>query len=76
LNPKLGLIRLFPVLNRHIGSYFGLDRYNLPLLGSPPTWRFAVKYMLETTTGPFVNFCKLWNISEQDPEGTENGVTI
>jgi thiosulfate dehydrogenase [quinone] large subunit len=34
-NPKLGLMALFLVLTRHIGGYYGLDRYVLPLLGTP-----------------------------------------
>lgn len=42
-NPKPGLMALFLVLTRHIGGFYGLDRYVLPLLGTPSTGHLAVK---------------------------------
>jgi thiosulfate dehydrogenase (quinone) large subunit len=48
-NPILGFLALFLILAWRIGGYYGLDRYVLPLLGTPWTGRLTSKPMPETT---------------------------
>ncbi len=49
-NPILGFLALFLILAWRIGGYYGLDRYVLPLLGTPWTGRLAGKQLSETPT--------------------------
>ncbi len=51
-NPILGFLALFLILAWRIGGYYGLDRYVLPLLGTPWTGRLTGKRMSETTSVP------------------------
>ncbi len=51
-NPILGFLALFLILAWRIGGYYGLDRYVLPLLGTPWTGRLTNKRMPETTVVP------------------------
>jgi thiosulfate dehydrogenase (quinone) large subunit len=49
-NPILGFLALFLILAWRIAGYYGLDRYVLPLLGTPWTGRLAGKQAPEKTT--------------------------
>ncbi len=49
-NPILGFLALFLILAWRIGGYYGLDRYALPLLGTPWTGRLTGKPLPEATT--------------------------
>lgn len=42
-NPMLGFLSLFLILAWRIAGYYGLDRYVLPLLGTPWTGSLAGK---------------------------------
>jgi thiosulfate dehydrogenase [quinone] large subunit len=42
-NPVLGVLALFLILAWRIGGYYGVDRYLLPLLGTPWTGSLASK---------------------------------
>lgn len=53
-NPILGFLALFLILAWRIGGYYGLDRYVLPLVGTPWTGRLTSKTLPETSTAPVV----------------------
>lgn len=46
-NPILGVLAVFLVLAWRIGGYYGVDRYLLPLLGTPWTGSLAHRHMIE-----------------------------
>lgn len=49
-NPILGFLALFLILAWRVGGYYGLDRYVLPLLGTPWTGRLTGKSLPGETT--------------------------
>ncbi len=49
INPVLGALALLLVLAWRIGGYYGIDRYLLPLLGTPWTGSLAIKRKDEAT---------------------------
>ncbi len=51
-NPILGFLALFLILAWRIGGYYGLDRYVLPLLGTPWTGRLTGKPIPEIPAVP------------------------
>ncbi len=51
-NPILGFLALFLILAWRIGGYYGLDRYVLPLLGTPWTGRLTGKPVSEIPAVP------------------------
>jgi hypothetical protein len=49
-NPILGFLALFLILAWRVAGYYGLDRYVLPLLGTPWTGRLTGKQMFYEPT--------------------------
>ncbi len=49
-NPILGFLALFLILAWRVGGYYGLDRYVLPVLGTPWTGRLTGKPLPGETT--------------------------
>lgn len=47
-NPILGVLAIFLILAWRIAGYYGVDRYLLPLLGTPWTGSLARRHMIES----------------------------
>ena len=52
INPVIGVLAMFLVLAWRIGGYWGIDRYLLPLLGTPWTGTLRHKEAPKVKVGP------------------------
>lgn len=55
INPVIGVLAMFLVLAWRIGGYWGIDRYLLPLLGTPWTGTLRHKEAPKVKVGPAVS---------------------
>ncbi|HTK11561.1 MAG TPA: DoxX family protein [Ktedonobacteraceae bacterium] len=66
VNPILGVLALFLVLAWRIAGYYGIDRYLLPILGTPWTGRMIQEAVVPNTQVP---------VAPQAPAVPKNPVT-
>jgi thiosulfate dehydrogenase (quinone) large subunit len=52
INPVIGVLAMFLVLAWRIGGYWGIDRYLLPMLGTPWTGSLRHEEALKVKVGP------------------------